>query len=112
VEDDVDTCEVLHFLFRDYDISFSHTLESALPVIEGTDFDLYILDNWLPDGSGIDLCRTIRAKGSASPIVFTSAAAAGREVDAAASAGADRYVVKPCDPQNLHTIVKELLEKP
>ena len=112
MEDDVDTCEVLHFLFRDYDISFSHTLESALPVIEGTDFDLYILDNWLPDGSGIDLCRTIRAKGSASPIVFTSAVAAGREVDAAASAGADRYVVKPCDPQNLHTIVKELLEKP
>lgn len=38
-------------------------------------FNLYLLDLWLPDGSGLDLCKKIREFDLKTPVVFYSAAA-------------------------------------
>ena len=70
-----------------------------------------MLDNWLPDGSGIELCQTIRAQHPASPIIFTSAVGMKKDLDEAAAAGVDRYLLKPCEPDTLVKVVKELIEK-
>lgn len=110
VEDDLDTCEILKLLFREYEITFADTLENAQPLIDHQYFDLYILDNWLPDGSGIELCQTIRARYPGSPILFTSAVGMQKDLDEAAAAGADRYLLKPCEPETLVKVVKELIE--
>ena len=109
VEDNQDTCEVVGFIFREYEMVFAGTVKDAVPHIENEKFDLYMLDNWLPDGSGIELCKRIRAKNPDAPIIFTSAVGMKHDVEQAMAAGADRYILKPVEPDNLRNIVKELL---
>ena len=109
VEDDRDTCEVLRFVMTDFDFVSVSTVAAAEGEIAGSDFDLYVLDNWLPDGHGVELCEKIRASGSRAPIIFTSAIAQRQDIDVAMNAGADRYLVKPYEPETLVRTVKELL---
>lgn len=109
VEDDMDTCEFLSILLREYKFDYFHTLATAMPALETHPADLYILDNWLPDGSGVELCRRIRTLYPLTPIIFTSAVAGNANIDEAMSAGADRYLLKPCEPETLQQIIKELL---
>jgi two-component system, OmpR family, response regulator RegX3 len=110
VEDDRDTCEVLRFVMTDYEFSAVHSIDEAEKLIQKQEFDLYVMDNWLPDGSGVDLCRKIRETNTTSPIVFTSAIAQRHDIDLAMNAGADRYLVKPYEPETLVQTVKELLD--
>jgi DNA-binding response OmpR family regulator len=110
VEDDHDTCDVLRFVMTDYEFTAVHSIKDARNVIGEGSYDLYVLDNWLPDGSGIELCEKIRADGNSRPIVFTSAIGQRQEIELAMSAGADRYLVKPYEPEALLRIVKELLD--
>ena len=111
VEDDRDTCEVLKFIMTDFDFVAVNTIAAAEPLIAQKEFDLYVLDNWLPDGSGVELCEKIREQGSTSPIIFTSAIAQRKDIDLAMQAGANRYLVKPYEPETLVQTVKELLEE-
>lgn len=109
VEDDRDTCEVLNFVMTDYEFTAVHSVADATRMIDSRSFDLYILDNWLPDGSGVDLCKTIRLVDHSSPIIFTSAIGQRHEIDVAMNAGADRYLVKPYEPETLVQTIRELL---
>ena len=109
VEDDHDTCDMLSFVMTDYEFTAVHSVEAAERAIASTAFDLYVLDNWLPDGSGIELCQKIRDAGVKAPIIFTSAIGQRNEVDRAVAVGADRYLVKPYEPETLLETVKELL---
>jgi DNA-binding response OmpR family regulator len=109
VEDDRDTCEVLRFVMTDYEFTAVHTVGEAHPLIDAGEFDLYVLDNWLPDGSGIELCKHIRSSGTRAPILFTSAIGQRKDISDAIDAGADRYLVKPYEPETLVQTVKELL---
>lgn len=109
IEDDVDTCEFLAILLDEFHFEFTHSIGSALPKLASQKHDLYILDNWLPDGSGIDLCRTIKSDHPATPIVFTSGSSKRSEIAEAMEAGADKYMLKPCEPEKLKEIVKELI---
>jgi DNA-binding response OmpR family regulator len=111
VEDDRDTCDVLRFVMKDFEFVAVGTISAAEEQIAARDFDLYVLDNWLPDGNGVELCERIRASGSRSPIVFTSAIGQRQDIDVAMDAGADRYLVKPYEPETLVKAVKELLEQ-
>lgn len=108
VDDDKDTCDLLSVIFPEFDFVFAHSIDSALPHIAGGAAELYILDNWLPDGSGVQLCRKIRELNIRVPIVFTSAAARDRDRDEALEAGADRYILKPYEPEFIRKIIKEL----
>ena len=110
VEDDRDTCEVLRFVMTDYAFTPVHTVEAAEQFIKENHFDLYVLDNWLPDGSGVELCKKIRQSGSTAPIVFTSAIGQRLDIELAMEAGADRYLVKPYEPETLVRTVKELID--
>ena len=111
VEDDIESCKILNIILADHELTVAHTLASATPHFQNQHFDIYMLDNWLPDGSGIDLCREIRSKHPDTPIIFTSAAAMRENVNEATQAGATRYLTKPFDPFELQEIVKDLLTK-
>ena len=100
---------MLRHLITDCDLTVSHTIAGAVSHYLERHFDLFMLDNWLPDGSGIELCREVRARFPETPIIFMSAAAQESTIDEATSAGADRYFVKPFDPYELKEAVKELL---
>lgn len=109
VDDDTDTCELLQFLLSEYDFTSSHSVEKALELIESRRFDLYIFDNWLPDGSGGELCRRVRELKIDVPIIFVSGAAHEQDVENAITNGATRYLIKPCEPDLLKNVVKELI---
>jgi DNA-binding response OmpR family regulator len=74
-------------------------------------FDLYLLDSWLPDGSGLDLCRRIRKFDPVTPIFFYSAAAYEADKNMALSAGAQAYLIKPSQTSELCDLVSSLIDK-
>jgi DNA-binding response OmpR family regulator len=111
IEDDVDTCEFLAILLNEFSFEFTHTVDTAISKLGSEKHDLYILDNWLPDGSGIDLCRAIRSQYPTAPILMTSGSTSSSDIGEAMDAGADRYLLKPCEPESLREIVKELIYK-
>lgn len=110
VDDDRDTCELLQFVLEDYDFTSAHSFEDAFQLIESRRFDLYIFDNWMHDGSGIELCRKVRELGIETPIIFVSGAAQTRDAEEAFANGADKYLTKPCEPDLLKKVVKELID--
>jgi DNA-binding response OmpR family regulator len=111
VEDDEDTCEMLTLALQlsGYEVVSAHTFADAITKAVGADFDAYILDSRLPDGSGVDLCKEIREFNSHTPILFYSADAYPREIEEALSAGAQAYMVKPIDPLEVERNIRELL---
>lgn len=109
VEDDKDTCELLGLLFGDYEVVFANGTRDAFAQLESRHFDLYVLDNWLPDGSGIEVCKKIHALTPDVPIIFTSAVGHKAEIKKALDAGARQYLIKPYDPEELQKVVKDLL---
>lgn len=110
VEDDKDTCDLLTFLLSDYEIVFADSIKKSIELFKLISFDLCLLDNWLGDGSGVDLCREIRALNPSVPIVFVSGVAYKEEIQKALDAGAQAYLVKPYNPDELQKIVKELIK--
>lgn len=109
VEDDMESCKILNIVLADYQLTIAHTIASATPHFQNQHFDIFMLDNWLPDGSGIEFCREIRSRHPEAPIIFTSAAAQSKSVQEATEAGATHYLIKPFDPFELKEIVKDLL---
>ena len=76
---------------------------------EATDFDLFVLDSMLPDGSGTDLCRHLRERNISAPILFYSAMAFEHDKHEALMAGAQKYLVKPVDFEVFRHTVAEML---
>ena len=73
--------------------------------------DCIILDLDLPGMHGLEVCRRLRAEGSASPILMLTASGAKRDVVEGLNAGADDYVVKPFDMEELVARVRSLLRR-
>jgi len=73
--------------------------------------DLLLLDIMMPEKSGYDVCREIRAKGSAAPILILTAK--GQEVDKVVGLelGADDYLIKPFGVHELLARIRALLRR-
>ncbi len=100
---------MLQVLLRDYEFESASSFEKALRLIDAGEYDLYIFDNWMPGGTGVELCRRVRELGSKRPIIFVSGVARREDIEEALASGADRYLTKPCEPALLRQVVKELL---
>jgi DNA-binding response OmpR family regulator len=109
VEDDADTCEMMHILLSGagYELVEAYSTADALRLTMSNQFDLYILDNWLTDGTGVELCKSIRGVDPTSPVIFYSGVGYEADKQNAQMAGAQGYVVKP-DLENLITLVELL----
>jgi two-component system KDP operon response regulator KdpE len=77
-----------------YEVETADTAAGALAAAAMRPPEAVILDLVLPDGTGIDVCRELRAWSSA-PVIVLSAVGEEREKVAALDAGADDYVTKP-----------------
>lgn len=111
IEDHDDTRELVTLVLseRNYRVTTGATIVDALKLSREHHFDLYMLDSWLPDGSGIELCKQLREFDHETPIMFLSAAAYETDKQAAMDNGAQRYLVKPTDPQGLSFEVDALI---
>src|SRR5262245_39985901 len=103
VDDDPDTCELVSRLLSDagFCVSIADQSSAVLEMVRQQSFDVLLLDNWMPEITGIDLCRQIREFDKTIPILFCSGTETQSEMDAAISAGAQAYIVKPLDPDSL-----------
>lgn len=102
VDDDEDCREMLCLLLNTCRIETKAvgTAGEALSSIQTEQFDLYLLDSWLPDLDGFELCRKVRDFDAHTPIVFFSGASAPIDMKRGIEVGADAYVFKP-DVANL-----------
>ncbi len=105
VEDHPTTREMLHLLLEEtgYRIESAPDGQSALTRIEAGGLDLVLLDRMMPGLDGLEVCRRVRARGDDVylPIVMLTALASVEERHAGFAAGADDYVTKPFDADEL-----------
>ena len=113
VEDDADTRELVSFVLRqeNYDVVLAENNDKALLLARTTHFDLYMIDNWMPGGSGIDLCERLREFDSSTPILFYSGAAYDQDKQAAFAVGAQGYLTKPVENDRLISEVSKLISE-
>ena len=112
IDDHDDTAEMLKLLLgeEDYQVTTTSTMGEALSLAATKEFDLYVLDKRLPDGSGVELCAKLNQITPGVPCIFyTGDAYAIHRVEAMA-AGADAYVAKP-DVEGLIENINKLLAK-
>jgi CheY-like chemotaxis protein len=97
VDDDEDSRELLCLLLRSLQIEAKavSTAAQALSSIQIERFDLYLLDAWLPDLDGFELCRRIRRLLPHTPILFFSGAAYETDKQRGIEVGANAYLIKP-----------------
>lgn len=77
--------------------------------IDGCNPDLIILDIRLPDGNGIEICRELRERGFAKPIIMLIGQNAEQDIISSLEAGANDYVIKPMRLSELLARVKSQL---
>ena len=111
LEDDEDTRELITLLLRqsDYEVVAAKNYDEALLLARTTKFDLYIIDNWMAGRSGIDLCKALRELSPWTPVLFYSGAAYESDKQQALAAGAQAYLIKPTDPDELIAEVSRLV---
>lgn len=112
IEDHEDTRELVTLVLeqRSYEVVTGSTIKTGVALAGSERFDLYLLDSWLPDGSGLELCKKIREFDKATPILFYSAAAYEVDRDLAIKSGAQAYLIKPSQPSELCNLVTTLIE--
>lgn len=109
VEDDEDNWGMVTVNLAEFVVVYARDFNEGLRLARAGYFDLYLLDNLLPDGTGIELCRAIREFDPYTPVLFYSAAAYARDLQNASHAGAQAYLVKPVDPNELSLAVMGLI---
>lgn len=95
---------------RNYEVTSAQTIATALQLARQQNFDLFLLDSRLPDGSGVDLCVGIRQFDPHTPIIFYSAAAYEADKIMAFGAGAQGYMTKPTRLGELCDLISSLIE--
>jgi DNA-binding response OmpR family regulator len=108
VEDDLDSREVTYLFLssQGFEVVCADNAPDGLKIAMEQKFDAYLLDNWLPEVAGPDLCRQLRQFHPSTPVIFYSAAAYTADKENAFEAGARCYVVKPADPDDLVNALK------
>lgn len=102
IEDDVELAQLLKAcLFKSsIDVTTASTPLEGLELFQAKVFDMLILDLSLPQMDGMEICRLIRQESNI-PIIISSARSDIKDKKIGFSRGADDYLPKPYDPQEL-----------
>ncbi len=112
VEDETSFSEALSFLLgkEGFDVSIAENGRTALELFKSQTFDLILLDLMIPEVSGIEVCRSIRAT-SAVPIIMLTAKDSEIDKVVGLELGADDYVTKPYSSRELVARIKAVLRR-
>ncbi|MBW4549789.1 MAG: response regulator [Aphanocapsa sp. GSE-SYN-MK-11-07L] len=113
VEDDELTAQVLVAILntQNYAVEVATDGQTGLNLVETFDYDLVLTDLILPKLDGISLCRQIRSRGLQMPILLLTGQDNGHDKAIGLDAGADDYVVKPFNVEELIARVRALLRR-
>ncbi|HEY9793495.1 MAG TPA: response regulator transcription factor [Candidatus Obscuribacterales bacterium] len=96
----------------------SHVVEAAtcggdgLQLLSAYKFDIVILDWAMPDLSGLDVLKQFRKMGGTTPVLFLTGQQDTPSKKAGLDSGADDYLSKPFDPEELSARIRAILRRP
>lgn len=112
-EDDIDLAETLAEALEDqrYVVDVVNNGEAGWYQVNLLEYDLLVLDVMLPELDGISLCQRLRSQGYTMPIILLTARDTSTDKIAGLDAGADDYIVKPVDLQELFARIRALFRR-
>ena len=113
VEDDERVAKALAATLkeRQYVVDLATDGEMGWCCLEAFDYDLILLDIMLPKLDGVSLCRRLRRAGKMTPVLMLTAKDTSEDKVMSLDAGADDYVVKPFDLEELAARIRALLRR-
>jgi two-component system OmpR family response regulator len=113
VDDDLEIRNLLgkYLANQDFRVSLAADLKSFRKVMACSTINLAVLDVMLPDGSGLDLCRELRAQKSTLPIILLTARTEDVDRIIGLEFGADDYLGKPFNPRELVARIRAVLRR-
>jgi DNA-binding response OmpR family regulator len=113
VEDEEDLADFVVRGLREEGFAVEHAPdgERALEALEGGDWDLVVLDWWLPGADGLAVLRGYRGSGGEAPVLFLTARDAVADRVRGLDGGADDYLCKPFAFDELLARVRALLRR-
>lgn len=113
VEDDVELSETLRVWLTDEGFNFEacEDGETAVDLLQQSEFDVIILDWDLPGISGVDVMKRYRERGGQSPIIFLTGKGNIDDKTVGLDGGADDYLTKPFSMKELSARLRSLLRR-
>ncbi|MET8741749.1 response regulator transcription factor [Streptomyces sp. NPDC004728] len=116
IEDDASVRDGMELVLRrhGYGVETAATGEQALALLageRGTRVELAVLDLMLPGMDGFEVCRRIRARSAALPVIMLTARGDDQDIVTGLEAGADDYVVKPVTAPVLEARIRAALRR-
>lgn len=113
VEDDEGTAEVLKnaLIGQHYLVDLAMDGQTGLSLAEAFAYDLVLLDVMLPKLDGLKFCRQLRAQRARTPVLLLTAQDSSTSKIIGLDAGADDYVVKPFDINELLARIRALIRR-
>lgn len=89
-------------------VSLASRASTGLRLATNGGFEVLVIDVMLPDGSGLEVCRSLRQQGVSTPILFLTAKGEVPDRIAGLDAGGDDYLMKPFALAELHARIRAL----
>jgi PAS domain S-box-containing protein len=114
VEDHLDTLSALRKLLESggFVVTTAMTVEAGFNLAEVHAFDVLVSDIGLPDGTGLDLMRRLRAAGHAFPGIAVTGYGMDRDVKSSLEVGFAAHLTKPVDLSQLAALIRRLTRRP
>lgn len=112
VDDEADILDILSIDLRELgaELLTSNTGNSAFEIVCNTHVDLVISDIKMPNGSGMDLLRMLRARDPISPRLLFISGHAQMKPEQATKLGASGIINKPWNRRELLKVIRDILE--
>lgn len=113
VEDDKKLSRFLERVLTEegYEVDLAITGTEALEKANGDGYDVVLLDWMLPEVDGLTICRQLRANGSLAPVLMLTARGETHDRVEGLNSGADDYLVKPFEVEELVARVRALVRR-
>ncbi len=113
IDDEINTIKVISAILKKagYDVCSARSAEEGLDKASKTAFDTVISDYKLPGMNGIEFVEEIKKKGYELPVVMLTAYGSIEKAVEAMKKGAFNYLVKPVNPTELITVIREAVSK-
>ncbi|WP_050180033.1 response regulator transcription factor [Domibacillus robiginosus] len=113
-EDDLQLGELVSFMLKKkggYGVEWVKTGEDAYDYASSAHYDVLVLDWMMPNGTGVDVCRDLRKEGYGGAILMLTAKDAVEDRVMGLDAGADDYLVKPFEIDELLARLRALTRR-